>query len=94
MPVTPKRCVLKGLTIQSVDQFYSELVRQLKLPPHFGRNLDALWDVLSNDLEGPIEIHWEQPHLSRLALGQDFERIVRLFKELAQERSDVTLHIG
>jgi len=94
MPVARKRCILNGLTLQSLDGFYNELVRQLKLPPHFGRNLDALRDVLSAEVEGPFEIVWEQAYLSRLALGPNYDRIVRLLKDLEKERDDFTLIIA
>ncbi len=90
MPVGKKRCVLRGLTLQSIDGFYGELMRQLKLAPDFGRNLDALWDVLTKDVEGPFEIVWERAYLSKLALGPDYDRILRLFRNLEQERKDFT----
>ena len=35
-----------------------------------GRNLDALWDVLSADIEGPIEVLWDNPESSRRAPPQ------------------------
>jgi len=45
-------------------------------PEHFGRNLDALWDVLSADIEGPIEVVRKNPDSSRLEMGGDFDRIL------------------
>ena len=94
MPVAEKRCVLNGLTIQSIDDLYSALIMQLKFPPHFGRNLDALWDVLTTDIAGPFSIQWQNAHLSRLALGQDYDRIVRILRDLEKERSDFKLHLS
>ena len=58
-----KRSTLNGL--QSLDGLYDQLTKQLKLPAHFGRNLDALWDVLSTDVEGPIEIVWKNTEESK-----------------------------
>ncbi len=90
MPVGRKRCVLNGLTLQSIDDFYRELMQQLKLPTDFGRNLDALWDVLTTDIKGPFEIVWEQAYLSKLALGPNYDRILRLLRNLERERDDFT----
>lgn len=84
-----KRCRLTD--IRTLDQLYNELARQLGFPPHFGRNLDALWDVLTSDIEGPLEIVWEDPELSRAGLGDDYARLVSLLEDAAAERGDMTL---
>lgn len=63
MPI--KRCALNGKTIRSLDDLYDQLSKRLSLPKHFGRNLDALWDVLSTDVEGPFEITWRHADSSK-----------------------------
>ncbi len=42
---------LKSSHIQDMETFYDEIATVLLLPDHFGRNLDALYDCLS-DHEG------------------------------------------
>ena len=61
MPVkrSGKRFNLPGKAIRSVEEFYDEIARGLHFPEYFGRNLDALWDVLTTDIEGPVELVWE-----------------------------------
>jgi len=86
MPV--KRCVLEGASVRSLNELYDELARCLPLPDYFGRNLDALWDVLSSDIEGPFEIVWRSAELSKQAMGADFDRVATLFEELQEERED------
>ncbi len=86
-----KRYILDGKTIHSLDDFYDQLIQQLALPKQFGRNLDALWDVLSIDIEGPYEIAWHSSQTSRAVMGQNFERIMKVFHELESERNDFTL---
>jgi ribonuclease inhibitor len=88
-----KKCTLNGKDIRSLDDFYDQLSSRLSLPEHFGRNLDALWDVLSADMEGPFEIEWKHANDSRKAMGKDFERAVKLLKELQNERDDFKLKI-
>lgn len=86
-----KSCHLSD--IRSVARFYDELARQLDFPAHFGRNLDALWDVLVNDIEGPLEIVWQDTRLSQETMGDDYARLVALLEEAAEERGDVTLKL-
>ncbi len=88
-----KRVTLNGRTIRSLDDLYDELETLLSLPEHFGRNLDALWDVLSIDIEGPFEIVWKQAHESKKRMGRDFDRVLKLLRELEKEREDFTLKI-
>lgn len=82
-----KHCRLTN--IRSLDQLYDELARQLGFPRHFGRNLDALWDVLTSDIEGPVEIVWEDQALSQASLGDEYPRLVSLLEEVAAERGDL-----
>ena len=91
MPLEMKRCTLKGKNLRSLDDVYDALAEQLPLPGHFGRNLDALWDSLSGDVEGPFEILWEHAELSKKAMGKDFERLLQLLRELEEERDDFEL---
>jgi ribonuclease inhibitor len=79
---------ISGRSIRSLDDFYTETARELRFPEHFGRNLDALWDVLTTDVEGPIELVWEDSAKSRESMGKDFEKISALLKEVEKERDD------
>jgi len=92
MPI--KRCTVNGRVIRSLDDLYDRLISQLALPAHFGRNLDALWDVLSTDIEGPFEIVWQHAEESKQLMGRDYHRAVKLFKQLAKERDDFKLTIA
>ena len=91
MPIN--RCVLNGKSIRSLDDLYDQISTRFSLPAHFGRNLDALWDVLSTDIEGPFEIVWEHSADSKKLMGKDFNRATKLLKDLQKERNDFTLKI-
>jgi ribonuclease inhibitor len=91
MPV--KRCKLNGRAIRSLDDLYDQLSTRLGLSEHFGRNLDALWDVLSTDVEGPFEIEWKHSDDSKKRMGKDFDRAVTLLQETEKERADFKLKI-
>ncbi len=89
MPVRrTNRARLSGKSIHSMGDFYTEIARQLKFPEHFGRNLDALWDVLTTDIGGPIHLLWEDSAISQQGMGGDFEKVCALLKEVEKERDD------
>ena len=79
---------LPGREIRSLEEFYDVISLKLSLPSHFGRNLDALWDVLTTDLEGPVEIIWEESTVSKRAMGPIYDRISALLKGVQKERDD------
>jgi len=89
MPV--KQYVLRGEKIRSFSDFYDEIARVLPLPQYFGRNLDALRDVLSTDIEGPFEIVWKSSSISKNALKKDYSQIASLLKRVAKERDDFNI---
>lgn len=88
MSIGIRHYMLNGKGIHSLEEFYDEIARQLSLPSHFGRNLDALWDVLSAEVEGPVEIVWQNAKASREALGADYEKILNVLKEVEGQRED------
>jgi len=91
MPI--RQCTLDGKTIRSLDDLYDQLSIRLSLPEHFGRNLDALWDALSTDVADSFEIVWKHSRHSKKMMGKDFDRAVKLLKDLQKERDDFTLKI-
>ena len=90
MPVkrSPKKVTLQGKAIRSLDEFYSEIARKLHFPDYFGRNLDALWDVLTADVKGPVELVWEESEASKKSMGKDFEKVAALLRDVEKDRKD------
>ena len=65
------------------DAAYDEIARTLPLPPYFGRNLDALWDVVSC-MEGEIL-------LDNAAAATGYgEKILSLLQEAGEENPRLT----
>ncbi|MDI7270926.1 barstar family protein [Cronobacter dublinensis] len=48
--------ILDGKRIQNESDFHSVMSELLDFGPYCGRNLDALWDRLSTDIERPVKI--------------------------------------
>jgi ribonuclease inhibitor len=93
MPVkrSTKKVNLPGKTVRSLDEFYEEIARKLRFPDHFGRNLDALWDVLTTDVKGPVELAWQDSEVSKKSMGKDFEKVSALLRDVEKERDDFKL---
>jgi len=79
---------LPGREIRSLEEFYDVISQRLSLPKHFGRNLDALWDVLTTDVKGPVKIIWEESAVSREAMGPIYDRLSALLTDVQKERDD------
>lgn len=71
----------------------ARLARDLEFPAHFAANLDALHDVLTTDIEGPITITWREARIARAAMGPDFDRLAAVLRAAAERRRDLTLTI-
>lgn len=63
-------CILDGRQITTTNAFIDALYAQLSPDRHhLGRNLDAVWDVLTTDIERPVTVLWTHAGASRAALG-------------------------
>ncbi len=69
------------------------MAREMTFPPHFGHNLDALWDVLSTEVPGPFEIIWKDAKRSKTKMGKDYRRLLKLLKDLERTREDFRLKL-
>jgi ribonuclease inhibitor len=86
-----KRAILEGTKLQSPDEVYEALATELDLPAHFGRNLDALRDVLTGEVPGPVEIVWRDGALSHERMGAAFRRLAEVLVDAAAARPDLTV---
>jgi ribonuclease inhibitor len=86
--------VLLDASHDTLDKVYDALQAQLALPRHFGRNLDALWDVLTGDVRGPVTIRWRDHAKARAALGADYHRLIATLREAEAVRRDFRLELA
>ena len=92
-PNPTKRAVIPA-GAKSIDAVYDILARDLALPKHFGRNLDALYDALTGDVEGPFEIVVADAKALTAALGAKGMALLKLLRDVAQARRDAKVEIG
>ncbi len=83
---------LEFTAVGSLEDFYRQLAAQAELPGHFGRNLDALFDVLSADLAGPLQIVWHRHDEARSRLGEaHYGALLAVLEDAASSRGDIEL---
>ncbi|MFD3247932.1 barstar family protein [Rahnella aquatilis] len=73
---------LDGACVLSEKEFHSIISLSLNFGPYYGRNLDALWDRLSTDIERPVKIIWLNSELSKVGLGNYFDKIIEVFERV------------
>lgn len=85
-----KVCVLDNS--RSLAQVYDRLEEAFSLPEHFGRNVDALYDCLSTDVEGPMEVRWVDYKQATCYLGEDVvDALLNVFEDIQMAREDFRL---
>lgn len=86
----PLMCILEN--VHTLSNFYQQLEENLPLPKYFSHNLDALYDVLSTDIENAFVIKWVGQQQDRHVLGEHyFIAIMRVLLKVKQERDDFSL---
>ncbi|MCD1116613.1 barstar family protein [Chryseobacterium turcicum] len=73
--------------IGDYEDFYTQLKEKVKLPEHFGDNLDALSDVISGDLEMPLHLEFVNMSVDHLEL---FEDLLTTLEDAEDEVEDFT----
>lgn len=90
-----RRATLDG-TLKDLDAVYDAIYTPLSVGldvPAFGHNLDALWDVLTTSIPGPIEIVWKDYARARKRIGKRLDRLVKTLREAAEQRADLDVRI-
>ena len=78
------RLVIDGKAVTDMDALQDFFARELDLPEWYGRNLDALYDCLTDP--GPeVEIVLENQETLLENLGLGYWRLVRMLADAAEE---------
>ena len=80
---------IDGKAIHNIEQFHQHVAQVLDLGSYYGKNLNALWDSLSANVERPLKLVWRDSNISRQYLGEEsFKMIVDIFKDVQDEDSN------
>ena len=75
------------LEIGDYEDFYAQLKEKLSLPEHFGDNLDALFDVITGELEMPLHLEFVNMSVEQLEI---FEDLLTTLEDAEDEVQDFT----
>ena len=81
--------IIDGINMTDRAAAHAELARAMKLPPHYGANLDALWDEISCMCADVTLIH---PAAMLNSLGIYGCKLLQTLYEAAEENSDFHFH--
>ena len=82
--------ILDGLTLKSREELHDALTQGLHLPSYFGRNLDALFDCLT-DCPEALTVRLLHRDLLEDRLGRRGQGLTRLLRRAAAENPRLTL---
>jgi len=74
---------LPGSQLTSRDALHDWLAKALVFPAYYGRNLDALWDLISASIPLPVTLIWQDFAQSQLLLGDYADKALAVFQEAA-----------
>ena len=74
-----------GRTILPKADFYAAIEGIPETPDWFGRNLDALFDLVLAAIQAPLTIHWTHAEVSAKSMGTDFDTVVGVLRDAETE---------
>jgi ribonuclease inhibitor len=83
--------IIDGRMMTSKNAVYTHLDRIFSFPSHFGNNLDALWDVLTEENEATI-IHFKHTEVLTKHLEDYGKKLLKVFKNLEQKKANYTIY--
>lgn len=85
-----KICVLDGKKIKNKEMLHDALATSLHFPDWYGRNLDALYDCLT-DLQEETEIQFLWKEVMEISLGEYMESLWKVVTIAAKENPKITI---
>ena len=82
--------VLDGAAIRSREELHAHLARALSLPDWYGRNLDALYDCLT-DLGVPTVLHLRNSEALEACLGSYARALETVLRDAGEENPLLTV---
>ena len=87
-----KTIIIDGRRCKTKEQTHDYLAKKPCIPPYYGRNLDALNDVLASWSE-PICFRIRYPGSIQRNLGKYGETLLRVFHDAARENKNIRIDV-
>lgn len=82
------RILLDGDLMKTKEEAHEYIGQLLKVPDHYGHNLDALWDLVST-ISSPIEIRLINKEKLIDYLGYYGEHLILVFEDAMDENKNI-----
>lgn len=87
-----KSIILDGRILADYEKAHDYLKEELGLPEYYGKNLDALYDCLTEMQDTEIQI----TEISKAVEQEEsfyFKRMLRVFREAAEENENIKINL-
>ena len=79
-----KEIEIHTINADSLDDIHNILKKQLSFPDYYGNNLDALYDILTGEIELPLIVRWKDYKKTEKKIGHGVKKIASVFKQAAK----------
>ena len=79
--------ILDGSKMQTFDAFHDQMLRNPETPRFCGRNLNAVYDVLTGFFEPPVTVKWYNVGAAKESFGDFLPEVLRVFTDAEKEWS-------
>lgn len=84
--------LINGKEIKTRDQLHTLIAKQLQFPRTYGKNTDALYDILSSDYSGDSIIKIKHVNLLKLKLGPEYiESFIQAIMDASEDNPRIIL---
>ena len=88
---------MKTITIRGIDftdsaELHDYLERELEFPDYYGRNLDALYDVLT-DINEPTKITVDMEGMEDDGMYDYISRVIRVLEDASKENEALEIEV-
>ena len=79
-----KEIIIEGALIDSKEELHKIFKEALNLPEHYGKNLDALWDMVTGEIDLPIRIIWRDFNITEENIGAYAMKTLQVIKRASE----------
>ena len=76
-------------SFENKEAVHAYLAEQLDFPDYYGKNLDALYDVLTTEINAPVWVRFDFSGLGDMALVTYYKRMLKVFQDASQEVPEI-----
>ena len=77
--------------VKTLYDFYDAVIRGLKFPDWCGKGLDAIWDMVTGNMEYPVIIRLHGTALLPKELASKMSSLLEIFEEAAAMYDDIII---